>query len=394
MVTRDRYAVTDFDSESKLSWPPFVHGEVLDMSFASLYRVSSDPNGRKWGMNDVSGSTVQVALGKLDNPPVVGSWTWTWGADNIILQYDDTAAQIQTKINVGTAMTAAGGCTVRADGPVFIVKWNNAGVRANPSANADDLAPPSLVDFGEVQTGTVSKPHIITFQLIQRPVGLAEWTANWPAAEASVVLIQTGATNLNHKIRVTLVNKPFGGSFNLTVGGQVTDSIPVDVEEADFVAYLEALSNVGTNNVSVKEEGDGQWLITFIRGKAQTNMGESSIDYTGLLSRSAKVGQLDLRSANLQLLFLGAESVSAYLQFDLIDDGAPRRFRVLVTLQNSLIEPSTVGPVPQLSFIGANFRIKGDGTFQLFNPDTNKYNTLTDTGAEGSETTGLATAEA
>ena len=73
-----------------------------------------------------------------------------------------------------------------------------------------------------------------------------------------------------------------GGTFTLTFRGQTTGAIPFDVSAAELQAFLEGLSSVGADNLSVVDNGGGTFSINFIGALGRMNVPEMTGDGTGL----------------------------------------------------------------------------------------------------------------
>jgi hypothetical protein len=83
---------------------------------------------------DITGGTLEVAVGLPDNPIATGTIKWTYNAIagtpfNVPL----TVAQVSTALNAHATIIAEGGVTVTSesnDATVFRIEWNSNGVRA------------------------------------------------------------------------------------------------------------------------------------------------------------------------------------------------------------------------------------------------------------------------
>lgn len=81
---------------------------------------------------------------------------------------------------------------------------------------------------------------------------------------------------------VTLASTTASGTFTLTYAGQTTAAIAYDATAATVQSALEALSNVGANNVSVSGSAGGPWTITFQNTLGKQNVAEMTADSTSL----------------------------------------------------------------------------------------------------------------
>lgn len=73
---------------------------------------------------------------------------------------------------------------------------------------------------------------------------------------------------------VTVTGTPTGGTFTLTFDEQTTAAIDFDATAAEVQAALVALSNIGTNDVSVSGDAGGPFTVTFGGTLADSNVAE------------------------------------------------------------------------------------------------------------------------
>lgn len=65
-------------------------------------------------------------------------------------------------------------------------------------------------------------------------------------------------------ITLTITGAPTGGDFTLEFGGAESAAIEFDASSADLRSALEALSTIGSGNVTVTGGNGGPWTITFV----------------------------------------------------------------------------------------------------------------------------------
>ncbi|WP_280186017.1 MULTISPECIES: hypothetical protein [Nocardia] len=83
---------------------------------------------------------------------------------------------------------------------------------------------------------------------------------------------ECGAVASNEIQTVTITGSPTGGSFTLTFQGQTTTSIAYNAAAAAVQSALEALSTIGTGNVTVTGAASGPYTCTFTGDLAQLNL--------------------------------------------------------------------------------------------------------------------------
>jgi hypothetical protein len=87
---------------------------------------------------------------------------------------------------------------------------------------------------------------------------------------------------------VSLTNSPSSGNFTLTFNGETSANIGYNATAANVRTALEAMTPIGTGNVSVTGNAGGPWTIQFIGNLANTNVGQLSGN-AGTLNNSAAV---------------------------------------------------------------------------------------------------------
>jgi hypothetical protein len=92
------------------------------------------------------------------------------------------------------------------------------------------------------------------------------------------------ALSTNEQQTVTITGGPAGGTFTLTFGGQTTAGIAYNAIASAVQTALEALSSIGTGNVTVAGgPGPGTpWVVTFTGAFAQTNVAQMTTSSAGL----------------------------------------------------------------------------------------------------------------
>jgi len=88
-----------------------------------------------------------------------------------------------------------------------------------------------------------------------------------------VVTTQDYHTGYTLKIGIGLLAiPPTIGTFTLTFGAETTDSIAYNATAAVISARLQALTAIGTGNVSVTGDAGGPWTVEFIGDLAETDV--------------------------------------------------------------------------------------------------------------------------
>ncbi|MEW4564721.1 hypothetical protein AB1K70_19430 [Bremerella sp. JC770] len=88
-------------------------------------------------------------------------------------------------------------------------------------------------------------------------------TTNGGNAEVDIEVVQSGGNGINMVQQVSLPAGLTGGTFTLSFEGQTTSNLTYNESAADIESALEALSNVGSGNVTVSGPASGPWLVEF-----------------------------------------------------------------------------------------------------------------------------------
>lgn len=112
---------------------------------------------------------------------------------------------------------------------------------------------------------------------------------------------------------VTLPGSPSGGTFTLSFQGQTTGNLTYDESAADVEAALEALSNIGSGNVSVSGASGGPWTIEFTGSLAGTDVGQMTGSGANLIGGTVTIStvQAAVSNQNEQVLLTMSESVTS-----------------------------------------------------------------------------------
>lgn len=273
------------------------------------------------------------------------------------LDFDATAAEVQTALNNTAWITADGGVTVTGQILVFLVSWTTTGTNAQMTGFAGNLQPLSIVECGTLVDGTASLQEIQSVEVYQNVASFVELTTDSDPAGITIDELQAGGGGNNQKYRITLDPLPYDGSFTLTIDNgtnpvEESGFINWNSSAEDFVTVLEAMTAVVAGGVEVIEETTSQWLVMFIGALANT-----AVDVTGDASAlqviPLKLGTLDLDTPGIALLLNGADSVTTYFVIVGIppgESGEQEILRLVITLNAAVIGSSSTSPQPFVSF--------------------------------------------
>jgi len=115
------------------------------------------------------------------------------------------------------------------------------------------------------------------------------WTVEFTGSLAGtdVALLTGDPTNLlgTDEQQIISLGTATGGTFTLTFGGQTTGNIAYNADAATVETALEALSTVGSGNVSVAGSAGGPWTVTFENTLGKTDVAFITVDGTNLTGK-------------------------------------------------------------------------------------------------------------
>lgn len=117
---------------------------------------------------------------------------------------------------------------------------------------------------GDIQSALEALPNIGSGNVLVHPASL------YPVWELTLTL--NSGTNEIQLIEFT--GNPTGGNFKLGLGTEATVVIPFGAAASVVTTALEALTGIGSGNVSVTASQTGGYRVEFVGTKANTNMGQ------------------------------------------------------------------------------------------------------------------------
>ena len=96
------------------------------------------------------------------------------------------------------------------------------------------------------------------------------------------VVVQDVRRDINELQQIKLNSSTTGGTFTLSLGGEVTSAISYNASADDLQSALEALSAIGSSNVAVTRNTDGAWIVEFVGDLSLQDVELIEADGTGL----------------------------------------------------------------------------------------------------------------
>lgn len=345
---QNRRLVRSFGANVSVSLPSLFQGDSQDIFLRFV-----KPTGRTdvaFEEIDPTSWTVKLGIGTISNPPTAGTFTLTYGADTTsAIAYNASAATVETALDALASVVSAGGVSVagNAGGP-WTVTFASNGSRTAISGTADALSPVSQVIGTTLQDGTASLKEIQSITLNQMPLAYQDTWGDAPSPTITISELQAGNASVNEIQKVELSQGVYGGSFALSYAGATSSMIPWNASGSDIQTALEALSTIGTGNVSVSGDVGGAWNVTFKGTLANTNLALMTSSASGLLSPKGKIATLALNTGAIEQALGSASSISSTFEVEVTPSGSYRMtvLQTTVSILNDLIEGAPAVPAP------------------------------------------------
>lgn len=142
-------------------------------------------------------------------------------------------------------------------------------------------------------TKTKGQPIVIEFTALDSSVHHGIVTADVSAMVGCYAIdtrvTQQAKTAVNEIQQVSLVGDPDGGTFTLTLGANTTAALAYNISAASLQTALTGLASIGGGNATVTGSDGGPWVVTFVSGKAATDMDSITGDGASLTIASESV---------------------------------------------------------------------------------------------------------
>lgn len=277
-----------------------------------------------------------------------------------LVPYNVSASALQTALNNTAFATAAGGTTVILEGVTFLATFTNTQAVTTMIGNGGPLAPLTIVDVAPLLTGSASAgiQSVQTIQLIQNP-GAYQVLGNASAAAAIVCTrLQVGGGGYNETWQVVIDPRTYAGVFNLiftNAASAVQTSAVMVYNVADTVMQttLQALTNIGSGNLSVTQIAPFTYILQFIGSLANTAINANAFvgASSALLVPLGRSDTLNLMSSALQLILNGDNNASITFEIDGTPPGGNPDYLYqgsTNTLKAGIVPPNATTPAPTI----------------------------------------------
>ena len=333
--------LSGWQSISYATNPTLKQGDTIGVEL----HIIKNFNGGSFAEYEFSpASAVTLAIGKIDEEPLSGTFKLNYGTDaTTVLNYNATEVQVQTALNALASITAEGGVTVTKTSNSFRIVWNTANTTANNlSYSFNELYPTSSIGVNKVKTGSsvLGQKQIYQVHIKQVPVANITSFVNQAQPEATLTQIHTPSFVGDTKVwRVSISPQPKAGSFLIGfkdgTDDYTTDAIDINASSDTVRSILTSAFNAGW---SVVKSGTNQWDIA----TARTSIFNLEISNAGIIAFNSKYGVLSLNTAEVEDLLAGQSEVSAVMEIQIEEGGTKTTIsQQPVVILNDLIDDAS-----------------------------------------------------
>ncbi len=295
---------------------PFV---LADGEYLRIFPVR--PTGdsqRPWDSVDISANSISASIGIPGAKPTGGTFGLGYGASSTTSALSISPSALSASLNAFAEIIADGGVTVSGvAGDYYLVEWDSVGARATSfSTVSKNLTPFGQVTISQVQVGDASTKEIRLIRLVSQLLATTSDFSQIPdiAGEVSVVAAGDGSS---HPIQIFKFSRqPTGGTFVITIGAVVTNSLQWDASAQDIEDALGA-------DWSVSGPNGGPWTIEKLANEA---LSAGTMDTDGIFGLDGWEALLRISTKEM-FLSLAAETsdeLDAVFEVELVDgDGIP-----------------------------------------------------------------------
>lgn len=318
--------VSGFSSTKQASLQSFVFGDSIPVNV----RVLDSGTSRVWDDADLTNKTIRIAVGTPGGNPTSGTFTITYAGDTTsALNYNATAAQVQTALNLLASIIAAGGVSVTSTQTgVYKITFDSAGARSAFSIDSTILYPSTEANALVAVEGDVSTREVVLVTLETQPASYVELTTNLDSAAVSVSTIREGATGVGDIQQFAFSPVPYDGTYTITIGSETTNAISYNATAAVIQSALESLAGIGVGNVTVSGS-----LPSYTASFAASleDVSEMTVAVDGLSVPTGKKGNLNLNTTGIVELLNGSTSANATFEVEIYDTVSSTSFTPVQT---------------------------------------------------------------
>lgn len=327
----------DWQSNGTLSSLQFKQGDTVGIELHWVeHQTGSFMSEVVWP----PAANITLAIGLLDAAPTSGQFRLAYASQSTAdIDYNATAAVIQTALNGLAGIISEGGVTVIRSGTTIRVSWNDPiAVASAITVSENNLTPTSSIGIGVARTGTSLVSHVVQLHIKQSPVAVCSSWADSPTPTVTLTEIHAPAYSGDFRIwRLIIDPEPRAGTFRLSkvINGTLYWTPPININGLSDTTVASALG------LNVAKISDFEFEISQsqIALDVTVNVSLLGADSSGLIPFSSKYGVLNLNSLDVELLLGGAASKACICEIEVEMNG---KYQTLVqstcTVYNDLID--------------------------------------------------------
>ena len=376
---------------SNVSAPPlvFLQGDAVEIE-VHLIRWTQGATRFMQEIEFPAGSTLRLAIGKLDTAPTSGTYTITYGGNTTTaLAYNADAATISTALNALASITSAGGVTVtKLTNSIIQITFNAVGHNTGFTVDGLALSPPVAIKTITLQAGSASVKGAYLIKVKQAPVVYQD---TWDDLDEPTLTVTT--LQANRAKRVSISPDPKEGSWALTGTEAIAPKISKD--GGDITNLPTYWNEDVTKRVSVlanaTDFSEFQYAVTkvgpFAWDFAVINDYDIPVGYTmpftanavGINGYVGKTAIVDFNTAEVEYLLGGSSSASTYFELELTDASGVKQtiLQTTCTIKNDMIDSTSFTPISlgngmSEAPIDGLLYARKDGVWETFTPEDNQ----------------------
>ena len=306
--------LTGFNTNAVANYPTFKQGDNFQIDIHFLKRSANSSIELP-----TAGSSYKLAIGNPDARPTSGTWVLAYGSSQVEFDYNETAASVETSLNLIPEIIAEGGVTVALvnGNTTYRITFNNkVGLSSAFTTDASNLIPSSYATVSQIKTGSLTSRGVWHIKLKQIPVA---YQSTWTHSTAPSITVTALDSNTS---RVAIDPAPKGGTFAVSgvfTGGAsgVWKSKPIPVEATEQMV-IDAIG-LPSNTVLVSKSGLYSWDITileFVSNSVTYQYVTDDGDASGIIGYDFVSGEISLNNYEVSSLLLGASYVDTVLEVE------------------------------------------------------------------------------
>lgn len=360
----------DFYLERSADDGLFLRNDVNSAELYPVRKTSVPDNGWFWdSVPSLNPDYLLLGIGDPDGVPEDGKFRLAWDADTFSdLDFDISESDLQTTLNAGTAIAAAGDVAVKMlSEDAYEVTFNNVGARPLFTGDPSELSPECNVSVSYLVEGDAETKCVQLIQLIQRPyIFINDWEE---IGAIGVVVTELRAGSAGAKALYQIVFSGFLYSGAYSIAG----SSPIPWNAIDEALILAALGNewgsvvASIGALTIERAANGIYSLE-----------EDGVDISGLVGYAGFRGKMQFNSAALFKRFVSEAGASFQTQIQIrYDDGTYRETLYLgeITITKDVLAHGALAPTNWNNFYYRPSEI--DAMFARFVADTRSLSLAT-----------------